>query len=158
MNNENRLVEELKRKRETLSTAESCTGGLVAGTIVNVSGASSVFNEGYITYANASKIKILGVGEDVLQTYGAVSKECAKAMAEGCAKNANAQLGLSATGIAGPDGGTKEKPVGLVYLGCYYKGETVVEKHIFSGNREEIRRQSVSKVIDLALNIVTLNN
>lgn len=108
MNLEERLVKMLLDRNEKVSTAESCTGGLVAGKIVNVSGASEVFDEGYVTYANKSKAKLLGVSKEILDNEGAVSKECAMEMAIGCAKAANAQLGLSTTGIAGPGGGTPD--------------------------------------------------
>lgn len=151
MKREEVLVKKLMERNMTVSTAESCTGGLVAATIVNVSGASAVFNEGYITYANEAKIRMLGVDAEILNMFGAVSEETAMQMAEGCAKNAEADLGIATTGIAGPDGGTKEKPVGLVYIACCYKGKIVVEKNIFQGNRMAIRNQAVEKAIALAV-------
>lgn len=158
MNLEERLIKILLERNEKVSTAESCTGGLVAGKIVNVSGASKVFDEGYVTYANKSKAKLLGVSEEVLENEGAVSKECAIQMAIGCAKAANAQLGLSTTGIAGPGGGTVDKPVGLVYFSCYYNGKVYCEKHIFKGNRLEVRKQAADKILEIALEKMTLNN
>ena len=151
MNLEERLVKMLLDRNEKVSTAESCTGGLVAGKIVNVSGASEVFDEGYVTYANKSKAKLLGVSKEILDNEGAVSKECAMEMA-------NAQLGLSTTGIAGPGGGTPDKPVGLVYFGCYYNGEVSCEKHIFKGDRYEVRTQAADKILEIALNKMTLKN
>lgn len=151
MNNEELLVKKLNENNLTVSTAESCTGGLVAATIVNVSGASNVFNEGYVTYSNDAKTKLLGVNKEILNTVGAVSEETAALMAQGCAKNAGADMGISTTGIAGPDGGTNDKPVGLVYIGCYYKGQTIVEKNVFSGDRHEVRKQAACRAIDIAL-------
>lgn len=145
------LVNELIEKKYTISTAESCTGGLLAATIVNVSGASEVFNEGYVTYANEAKHRILGVSSDVLEKLGAVSEETAKQMAEGCAKNANANIGISTTGIAGPGGGTEEKPVGLVYFGCYHNGKTFAVKRIFDGDRSSVRQQAVKEAIEIVL-------
>ncbi|MBR3646196.1 MAG: CinA family protein [Lachnospiraceae bacterium] len=148
------LVKKLKNKNLTISTAESCTGGLVAATIVNVSGASDVFNEGYVTYANEAKNRILGVDNEVLNTVGAVSAKTAKMMAKGCARNAHADIGISTTGIAGPGGGTKEKPVGLVYIGCYYKGKEIAVKNIFEGDRTTVRNSAVKAAIKLAIDII----
>lgn len=153
---EEKLVELLIEKGYTISTAESCTGGLVAATIVNVSGASNVFNEGYVTYANSAKEKLAFVKRDTLNEFGAVSRQTAAEMAEGCCKNAAADVGISTTGIAGPAGGTLEKPVGLVYIGCSVKGKTIVEKHVFSGDRTRIRNNAVNCAIKLAIN--SINN
>ena len=149
MNLEERLVKMLLDRNEKVSTAESCTGGLVAGKIVNVSGASEVFDEGYVTYANKSKAKLLGVSKEILDNEGAVSKECAIEMAIGCAKAANAQLGLSTTGIAGPGGGTEEKPVGLVYIGCSVNGKTTAKRCVFDGNRMENRQHTVETALEM---------
>ena len=113
---EDSVVALLKEKKMTVTTAESCTGGKLAGRLMNVAGASEVYNEGYITYANASKEKILGVKHETLEAYGAVSRQTAEEMAFGAAREAGADAALSVTGIAGPGGGTEEKPVGLVYL------------------------------------------
>lgn len=140
---EEQVVEELKKRNLKITTAESCTGGLIAATLVNVSGASCVLEEGYITYANEAKKKILGVEEEALRQYGAVSRQVAFQMAQGAAKAAGADAALSATGIAGPDGGTSEKPVGLVYIGCYFLGKTYVKENHFKGDRMEVRRQTV---------------
>ena len=118
MSLEERIVEKLEKRGLYLTTAESCTAGLLAGRIMNVSGASSVYKEGYITYANESKEKLLHVRHETLEQYGAVSTQTAEEMAEGAAKAAEADAALSVTGIAGPLGGTEEKPVGLVYIGC----------------------------------------
>lgn len=145
------LVELLKDQKLHITTAESCTGGLIAATIVNVSGASAVLDQGLITYSNEAKERLLGVRGATLSAYGAVSRETAEDMARGAAASAGAEVGLSSTGIAGPDGGTKEKPVGLVYLGCFVQGQVTVKKCLFSGNRESIRRQAVETALDLAL-------
>ena len=114
---EERVVKKLLQRGYTVTTAESCTGGLLAGRLLNVSGASEVYNEGHITYANAAKEKILGVKHETLEQFGAVSKETAEEMARGAAKAACANVALSTTGIAGPGRGTHHKPQGLIYIG-----------------------------------------
>ena len=119
---EEQIVKKLQEKGYTITTAESCTGGLLAGRILNVSGASEVYMEGYITYANEAKERILGVKHETLETYGAVSKETAEEMAIGAARAAKADVALSTTGIAGPGGGTVEKPVGLIWISCFLNG------------------------------------
>lgn len=149
MNLEENIVKELQRRNYTVTTSESCTGGLLAGRILNVSGASAVYNEGYITYSNEAKERLLGVTRKTLETYGAVSRQTAKEMAEGVAKAAHANVGLSTTGIAGPGGGTPDKPVGLVYVGCTINGQTEVEECRFHGNREENRKQAVEATLKL---------
>lgn len=146
---EEAVVNLLKGKNLTVTTAESCTGGLLAGRIMNVPGASSVYREGYITYANEAKEKLLGVRHETLETVGAVSKETAAQMAEGAARQAGAQAALSVTGIAGPDGGTPEKPVGLVYIGCHVAGRTRVEEFRFTGNRAKNRDYAVVRALTL---------
>lgn len=133
----------------TLSIAESCTGGLLAGRIVNVSGASSAFMEGFITYSNNAKIKYLGVSQRTLDIHGAVSEYTAKEMAIGAIKTSECDVSLAVTGIAGPDGGTPDKPVGLVYISSYIDGRTfVIERH-FKGSREKIREHTVVAALDL---------
>lgn len=148
---ETQLVELLAEKKYTITTAESCTGGMIAGTIVNVAGASDVLGEGYITYSNAAKEKLLGVRRETLERFGAVSEETAREMAEGAAKAAEAEVALSATGIAGPGGGTEEKPVGLVYIGCFVRGYTTVKKFEFTGTRQENRMLTVENALQFAL-------
>lgn len=149
MNLEEKIVRELQNRGYTITTAESCTGGLLAGRILNVSGASAVYNEGHITYSNEAKERLLGVSHDTLEQYGAVSEQTAAEMAIGAARVANANVGLSTTGIAGPGGGTPEKPVGLVYIGCAINGDVTVEECRFSGNREENRNAAVEAVLQL---------
>lgn len=146
---EEAIVDILKEKGMTVTTAESCTGGLLAGRIMNVPGASSVYKEGYITYANESKEKLLQVSHETLETYGAVSEQTAREMAAGAARAAGADAALSVTGIAGPDGGTKEKPVGLVYIGCYVRGKVRVEEFRLTGNRSKNRDYAVIKALTL---------
>ena len=145
------IVKLLKEKHMTVTTVESCTGGLLSAALVDVSGASDVFYQGIVTYANEAKVRLAGVKECTLEAYGAVSEETAKEMAEGGARAANADACLSVTGIAGPSGGTKEKPVGLVYIGCFVNGTTVIEKNIFSGSRREVRQQSVEAALGLLI-------
>lgn len=148
---ENKLVEKLTYLHYTIATAESCTGGLVAANIVNVSGASEVFERGFVTYANIAKEEEVGVLHETLESEGAVSESTAKQMALGCAKKAHAEVGLSTTGLAGPNGGTLEKPVGLVYIGCAIKEQVYVMKCNFKGNRDEIRQQTVQTALSFAL-------
>ena len=148
---EEQLVQLLIDNHMSITTVESCTGGLIASTIINVSGASEVFNEGYITYANSAKERLAGVSHDTLEKYGAVSEQTAREMACGAARAAGADVALSSTGIAGPGGGTKEKPVGLVYIGCYVRGDVKVWRCEFKGNREEVRKQTVKKAIECAI-------
>ena len=143
------VVEMLLKKQLTITNAESCTGGLIGATLVNVPGVSAVFKEGYITYANESKQKILGVSEDTLEKYGAVSEQTAREMAEGAIKAADADVSIAVTGIAGPDGGTDEKPVGLVYMACSYNGKTVAQRHVFDGDRLSVRNTTVFYALDL---------
>ena len=151
---EEQLVELLAEKQWTITTAESCTGGMIAGTIVNVAGASEVFNEGYVTYSNEAKQRLVGVKQETLAQYGAVSVQTAREMAEGAAKAASSDLALSATGVAGPGGGTKEKPVGLVYIGCYLNGEVTVKECRFKGCRSENREHTVKEAIALAIELL----
>jgi nicotinamide-nucleotide amidase len=135
-------------KNMTIAVAESCTGGLVSSSLINYPGISSVFMEGCVTYSNEAKISRLGVKKETLDRYGAVSKETAKEMAEGIAKNFNTNIGLSTTGIAGPQGGTDEKPVGLVYIGIYINGKTTVKKFVFSGDRQHIRVKATKTILN----------
>jgi len=149
------VSEILIEKKLTISTAESCTGGLVSSTLINYPGISSVFIEGCVTYSNESKINRLGVNPSTLEIYGAVSEETAREMAEGIAKNFNTNVAISTTGIAGPGGGTNDKPVGLVYIGIYINGKTSVNKYIFQGNRDEIRLSATKNALnDLRLKLL----
>ena len=133
----------------TITTAESCTGGLVAGTLINAEGISASFKEGFITYSNEAKVRYLGVSEKTLENRGAVSRECALEMAEGAARNTGADVAVAVTGIAGPDGGTAEKPVGLVYIACTMQGKTVVKRCHFGGDRAGVRNAAVKEALDI---------
>lgn len=147
----------LVEKNLTISTAESCTGGLVSSTLINYPGISSVFMEGCVTYSNESKISRLGVNQSTLKVHGAVSEETAKEMAEGIAKHLGTNVAISTTGIAGPDGGSHDKPVGLVYIGIYINGKTTVNKYIFNGNRQEIRFRATKNALnDLRLRLLEI--
>lgn len=143
------VVRLLKKLELTVTTAESCTGGMLAARLVNVPGVSDVFREGFITYANKAKRKILDVSKGTLKKYGAVSEQTAKEMATGGVFATDADVCIAITGVAGPDGGTEEKPVGLVYIACYLKDKVKVEKYQFKGSRSKIREQSVVKALDL---------
>ena len=145
----------LEQKKLCVTTAESCTGGLIAGALVNVPGISEWFGEGYVTYSNEAKERLLGVSHETLETYGAVSEQTAREMAEGAAKAADADVSVVSTGIAGPDGGTAEKPVGLVYIGCFCRGTVRVEKHLFDGDRAQVRAQSVDAALALLCTMLT---
>lgn len=151
---EEQLVSLLREKGMRITTVESCTGGMVASKIVNVSGASYVFNEGFITYANSAKEKYAGVLKETLDRYGAVSSQVAMEMAQGAAEKTGADVAVSVTGIAGPDGGTKEKPVGLVYIGCFVCGRIYFKECRFEGERLEIREKSAKEVIAFVLEII----
>lgn len=142
-------AELLKKNGFTMSTAESCTGGMVAARLVNVSGVSEVFTEGMVTYSNEAKMRLLGVREETLKAWGAVSEETAREMALGGAKAAGTDVCVAITGLAGPDGGSKEKPVGLVYMACAVRGRVEARRYQFKGNRSKIREQSMMKALDL---------
>lgn len=149
--NKDRLEENVAKflldHKKTVATVESCTGGLLAGTLINCSGISDAFNEGIVTYSNAAKMKYVGVKEETLQAVGAVSKQTAKEMAEGIRKCSGADIGLSTTGIAGPGGGTPEKPVGLVYIGIATPEKTEVYELHLKGTRKEIREKTVKNIL-----------
>jgi len=135
----------LKKQRLTIATAESCTGGLIAHTLTNVSGSSDYFDRGIISYSNNAKIKLLDVPEELIKKYGAVSEQVAKAMADGVRKKSNVDIGIATTGIAGPTGGTPSKPVGLVYIGVSNSDNTFVKKYLFTGNRLENKEQACNE-------------
>ena len=149
MTGEEVVVELLIKHKLTLVTAESCTGGMLSGRIVNVPGASDTFMEGFITYSNNAKIKYLQVSPDTLEKYGAVSEQTAREMSVGAVKASGCDVGVAVTGIAGPGGGTVEKPVGLVYISCHMDGRTFVNEEHFNGSRKQIREDSVSSALDL---------
>lgn len=138
----------------SIASAESCTGGMIASELVNFAGMSAHFAEGYVTYSNEAKVKNLSVKEETLQKYGAVSEDTAAEMALGVQKRANADIGIATTGIAGPDGGTDEKPVGLVYIGCAFAGRVVVRKFHFSGNRYQVRLSATKRAFELVYDTI----
>ncbi len=146
---EKAVVDLLVANKLTVSTVESCTGGMLAARLINVPGISEVYKSGYITYSNKAKRKILGVKKGLLEKKGAVSEEVAKEMAKGAAVISKAEVAVSVTGIAGPGGGTEEKPVGLVYIACNVCGKTKVRKFNFRGNRAKIRETTVSSALIL---------
>jgi nicotinamide-nucleotide amidase len=133
-----------------ITTAESCTGGLVAGCITAIPGSSAVFECGYVTYSNEAKTSMLGVPRDAVKEFGAVSDIVAAAMAEGALAQSNADIAVAVTGIAGPDGGSKEKPVGLVYLAVAQRAKDAqVKRYVFAGTRTDIRRATVAAALEL---------
>lgn len=131
-----------------VATAESCTGGLIAAAITEISGSSAYFERGFVTYSNEAKMEQLDVNPITLQAFGAVSEQCARLMARGAFAHSLADIAVSVTGIAGPDGGgTRDKPVGLVYIGLSTDDHAEVHKHIFNGDRTSIRQQTVKAAV-----------
>jgi len=145
------LLALLEAKGKTLATAESCTGGLIAAALTSVAGSSAVVMAGFVTYSNAAKMRMVGVGEATLAAHGAVSEPVAREMAEGALARAEVDIALSCTGIAGPGGATPGKPVGLVFIGCARRSApTVVERHVFPGDRAAVRADTVAAALALA--------
>ena len=144
-----KLVKKLIKKRLKISFAESCTGGLLSSSITSISGSSKVFNLGLITYSNKSKIDILKVPKKIIDKYGAVSNECCLSMLKKISKISKANISVSITGIAGPNGGTKSKPVGLVYIGIKKGNKIIVQKNLFKNkNRISIQKATTVKVLN----------
>jgi nicotinamide-nucleotide amidase len=137
-----RVGNKLRDGRLMLATAESCTGGMVATAVTDISGSSGWFERGFVTYSNLAKSEMIGVPAEMIEKYGAVSEPVARAMAEGALANSRAQVSLSITGVAGPGGGTPEKPVGMVSFGWSNRLHTSVETLVFKGDREQIRVQA----------------
>ena len=150
-----RVSDLLKQKKLTVATAESCTGGLIAHSLTNISGSSDYFERGIVSYSNKAKIELLDVSEDLLIKHGAVSEQVAKEMAEGIRTKSNVNIGISTTGIAGPTGGTKEKPVGLVYIAVSTSDITIVKKFQFSGNRVQNKESTCSAALKMLLDVLT---
>ncbi len=148
------VVQKLIENNLTLSTAESCTGGLLSSTIVDVSGASKCFLGGFITYSNDEKINRLGVDRETLKKHGAVSSQTAEAMVQGVCKLVRTNIGISTTGIAGPTGGTEEKPVGTVFIGICINGEVFSKRFLFRGNREKIRIRTVKMALKMLIDLI----
>ena len=146
----NSIVKKLNKKRLKISFAESCTGGLLASEITSVSGASKVFGLGLVTYSNQAKISVLKVNKNIIKKYGAVSPECCEAMVKNLAKISKAQINVSITGIAGPNGGTKTKPVGLVYIGVKNKNKILITKNMFKQkSRKAIQNSTVKRTVEI---------
>ncbi len=139
-----------------IATAESCTGGLIAGLLTEIAGSSDVVDRGFVTYSNAAKEEMLGVARDLLVAHGAVSEPVAAAMAQGALAHSNAQVSVAVTGIAGPGGGSAEKPVGLVYIAAMREGGTaVVERHLFGDiGREQVRLATVEAALTLLKSLI----
>lgn len=137
------LSQRLTQRKQTLSTAESCTGGLLAAALTDVAGSSAYFRYGFVSYANEAKTDLLGVDAAILQQYGAVSSETVQAMAQGALQQAKADFALSISGVAGPGGGSKEKPVGTVWFALADEKGVQSKKCCFTGNRQEVRQQAV---------------
>jgi nicotinamide-nucleotide amidase len=148
----NKLVKKLIQKKLTISFAESCTGGMLSSTLTSVSGSSKIFNLGLVTYSNKAKIDILKVPKKIISKYGAVSNECCLSMVKKISKISKANISVSITGVAGPNGGTKLKPVGLVYIGIKKGNNISVQKNLFkSKNRISIQKASTIKVLKAVL-------
>jgi len=148
------LIRILIKKKLKISFAESCTGGLLASTITSISGASKIFNLGLVTYSNQAKIKVLKINKNIIRKHGAVSRECCLAMVHNLSKISKASINVSITGIAGPKGGTKQKPVGLVYIGVKKGNKIKINKYLFkSKKRSAIQKATVKKALDLVLRI-----
>ena len=148
------LIRILTKKKLKISFAESCTGGLLASSITSISGASKVFHLGFVTYSNQAKIKVLKINNSIIKKYGAVSHECCYAMVKNLSRISKAKINVSITGIAGPKGGTKQKPVGLVYIGVKKGNKIQINKFLFkSKKRSSIQKATVKKALDLILRI-----
>ena len=150
-----KLHKKLIKKNITLSLAESCTGGLLSSKFTKLSGSSKYFQMGLVTYSNKAKIKLLKVNKKIINKYGSVSPECCKAMVQGLSKISNSKINISVTGIAGPNGGTKDKPVGLVYIGLKKGNKTIVSKNYFvKKKRKSVQNKTVEKCIKLIQEII----
>jgi nicotinamide-nucleotide amidase len=150
----NRVLAAFRAKGLKIATAESCTGGLIAATLTAVAGSSDVVDCGFVTYSNDAKTELLGVPETILARVGAVSEEVARAMAEGALTRSHADISVAVTGIAGPGGGSSEKPVGLVHLsGARRDGTVCHEQHVYLGNRDDVRQQTVETALTLLLSL-----
>ena len=151
----NKVVQKLIKKKLKVSFAESCTGGLLSSSITSISGSSKIFNLGLVTYSNKAKMDILKVPKKIINKYGAVSKECCLSMVKNLSKISKANISVSITGIAGPNGGTKLKPVGLVYIGVKKGNKIITKKNLFKNkNRISIQKVTVSTALNIIDNII----
>ena len=150
-----KIVKLLTKKKQTVSFAESCTGGLLASSITSISGSSKVFNMGLVTYSNDAKVKLLKVPKKTIANYGAVSHETCRSMVKNLSKISKSNISISITGIAGPNGGTKEKPVGLVYIGLKKGSKTIIKKNLFKNKKRNfIQKVTVNQALKMILNIL----
>ena len=150
-----KILKLLSKKKLTLSFAESCTGGLLASSITSISGSSKVFNMGLVTYSNNAKVKLLKVSKNTITKYGAVSYETCLSMVKNLSKISKSNISISITGVAGPNGGTKEKPVGLVYIGLKKGEKTIIRKNLFKSKRRiSIQKATVKEALKMVLNTV----
>ena len=150
------LVKKLIKKKLKISFAESCTGGMLSSKITSIDGSSKVFGLGLITYSNQAKIKVLKINKNIINKYGAVSSECCRAMVVNLSKISKANINVSITGIAGPDGGSKQKPIGLVYIGVKKGSKIIIKKNLFkSKNRKSIQKASVNKALNIISNLIS---
>lgn len=144
----------LRKRRLTIATAESCTGGLIADRLTDVPGSSDYFVGGLVAYSDAAKMQLLGVARRTLNAWGAVSEQTAKEMAAGACQRFGTQVAVSASGIAGPGGGSRAKPVGLVYVCCRVNGRTLVEPHLFNGTRRKVKEESATAALELCRRVL----
>ena len=150
-----KIIKLLERKKLQISFAESCTGGLLSSNITSISGSSKVFNMGLITYSNNAKIKLLKVPKSIINKYGAVSRQTCLSMVKNLSKISKSDISVSITGVAGPSGGTKQKPVGLVYIGIKIRNKIIVKKNFFKNrNRNEIQKSTLLKTFKMILKLV----
>lgn len=144
----------LKQKKLTIATAESCTGGLIANCLTNISGSSAYFDRGIISYSNNAKKELLDVPDEFLKKFGAVSKQVAETMANNIRIKSNVDIGIATTGMAGPTGGTRDKPIGLVFIAVSKKEKTIVKEFKFSGNRLENKENSCNKTLEMLIDLI----
>lgn len=146
----------LRSQKLKLATAESCTGGMISAAFTDLSGSSDIFDRGFVTYSNEAKMAMLGVSSATLEAYGAVSEQTAREMCEGALKNSLADITIAVTGIAGPSGGTPDKPVGLVYIGLAKKNaKTRIFRHVFDGDRQTVRQQTVEQALEHLMDFIS---
>ena len=149
------LVKILTKKKLKIAFAESCTGGMLASELTSISGASKIFGLGLVTYSNQAKTNVLKVNKNIIQKYGAVSQQCCEAMVKNLAKISKAQINVSITGIAGPNGGTKSKPVGLVYIGIKKNNKLLISKNVFKKrNRKAIQKATIKKTLEIIKSLI----
>ena len=149
-----RLAEQLLANGQMVCTAESCTGGLIAKTFTDLAGSSAWFDRGFVTYSNAAKSEMLGVPPSVIEDYGAVSEAVANAMASGALRHSAADYAVAVTGVAGPDGGSAEKPVGTVWIGVASRDQAIARLHLFDGDRQAVRDATLNAAIEALLDLI----